>query len=326
MATGSRPLLPVAPGVELGGTSDDFFQLTEQPKRVAVMGAGYIGVELASMLRALGSSVTLVCRADRPLRRFDPMLGIALGKEMEASGVQFSGSTLVTGLTRTQGGITIQTEGEVLSGFDCVLWAIGRGAVTQGLGLEAAAVELTAEGRIKVDDFQNTSASGIYAVGDVASAVALTPAAIAAGRRLSDRLFGGQPDSKVDLSEVATVIFTHPPIGTVGLSEPEACQRFGAENIRVYESRFTNLYYAVSDNRRPTHMKLVTLLPDEKMLGVHAIGMGADELIQGFAVALKLGATKKDFDRTLAIHPTAAEEMVTMTRHRQGRLDGGPQP
>jgi glutathione reductase (NADPH) len=184
--------------------------------------------------------------------------------------------------------------------------------------LQSAGVELQASGHVRVDDFQNTTAAGVYALGDVSDRNGLTPVAIAAGRKLADRLFGGQAAARLEYVDIPSVIFSHPPIGTVGLSEAEACARYGAHNVRVYESRFTNLYYSVCDERRATEIKVVTRLPDEKLLGIHMIGLAADEVIQGFAVVLKMGGTKADLDRTVAIHPTAGEELVTLTRHRLG--------
>jgi glutathione reductase (NADPH) len=180
------------------------------------------------------------------------------------------------------------------------------------LGLEALGVEPTATGHIPVDAYQNSAVPGIYSVGDVTGRFELAPVAIAAGRRLSDRLFGGKPESKLDYIDIPTVIFSHPPIGTVGFSEAEANARYGEENVKTYVTRFTNLYYAMTDQKPKTSMKLVTTGPEERIVGVHLIGLGADEMLQGFAVAVRMGATKADFDRTVAIHPTASEELVTM--------------
>jgi glutathione reductase (NADPH) len=320
IATGSQPVVPAIPGAELGSTSDDFFALEQQPGEVAIVGSGYIAMELASTLLALGSRVTMLVRGQQLLSHFDAMLGSALAEELRKDGATLRFNTSVAALDRGGAGrVRARLNNGETADFDWLLWAIGRGATTEGLGLPAAGVELTATGQIQVDASQNTSAAGIYALGDVTDAEKLTPVAIAAGRKLADRLFGGKSDSKLGHDNIPTVVFSHPPIGTVGISETEAVSRHGAEAIRVYESRFTNLYYALIQDRRPTHIKLVTRLPDERILGVHVIGLGADELIQGFAVAVKMGATKADFDRTVAIHPTAAEELVTMTQFRAGR-------
>ncbi|HEV8549024.1 MAG TPA: FAD-dependent oxidoreductase, partial [Polyangiaceae bacterium] len=184
---------------------------------------------------------------------------------------------------------------------------------TRGIGLEAAGVMLDPEGFVLVDQFQNTNVSGVYALGDVIGGDRmLTPVAIAAGRRLADRLFGGEPEARLDYDDIPTVVFSHPPIGTVGLSEPAARARYGDTQIRVYTSAYTPLYHGVTERKTRARVKLVVRGPEERVVGIHCIGLGSDELIQGFAVALKLGATKADFDRTVAIHPTAAEELVTL--------------
>ena len=195
---------------------------------------------------------------------------------------------------------------------DCLIWAIGRQPATDGLNLESTGIELTEKGFIKVDKFQNTNIKGIYSVGDDTEAAALTPVAVAAGRRLSERLFNNKPEEHLDYTNIPTVVFTHPPIGTVGLTEPQAIYAYGRENVKIYQSTFTAMYTAVTQHRQPCKMKLVCAGEDEKIVGIHGIGYGMDEILQGFAVALKMGATKKDFDNTIAIHPTAAEEFVTM--------------
>lgn len=312
IATGSTPTMPRFPGVELGFDSDGFFALEALPRRVCIVGAGYIAVEFAGVLRALGSDVTLAMRNDRPLRGFDSMLGDALRGALENSGVHVRLSTNVASVRLNDAGERIVTldDGYELPPVDLVLWAIGRHANVNGLGLEAAAVRCDASGHIAVDEWQNTTAPGVYAIGDVTGRATLTPVAIAAGRRLSDRLFGGKPESKVDYEDIPSVVFSHPPIGSVGLCEADARERF--PDVKVYTTRFTNMYYAVTEQKALTHMKLVCAGPEERVVGVHVIGRGADEMIQGFAVAVKLRATKADFDRTIAIHPTASEELVTM--------------
>lgn len=312
IATGSTPSMPRVPGAELGLNSDGFFALEALPKRVLIVGAGYIAVELAGVLRGLGSDVTLAMRYDRPLRGFDSMLGDALRESLENSGVHVRLSVNVANIRTDSAGLRIATldDGYELPGVDTVIWAIGRHANTLGLGLDAAAVRTDATGHIVVDDWQNTSTPGVYAVGDVTGHATLTPVAVAAGRRLSDRLFGGKPDAKVDYRDIPSVVFSHPPIGSVGVCETDAREQY--PDVKVYTTRFTNMFYAVSDTKALTHMKIVVAGPEERVLGVHVIGKGADEMIQGFAVAVKLGATKADFDRTVAIHPTAAEELVTM--------------
>jgi glutathione reductase (NADPH) len=313
IATGSSPTFPDIPGVELGSSSDGFFALEALPKRALIVGAGYIAVELAGVLRGLGSEVTLAMRNERPLRGFDSMLGDALREAMEQSGVHVRLSSTVASLSLKPNGDrgATLTDGHTLPPVDAVFWTIGRHANTANLGLESASVRVDPEGHVVVDEWQNTTAPGVYAIGDVTGRATLTPVAIAAGRRLSDRLFGGKPEAKLDYQDIPSVVFSHPPIGTVGLSEADARAKHG-DAVKVYTTRFTNMYYAVSEKKALTHMKLVCVGPEERVVGVHVIGRGADEIIQGFAVAVKVRATKADFDRTVAIHPTAAEELVTM--------------
>ncbi len=311
VATGGRPERPDVPGAELGIDSDGFFALAHCPERIAVVGSGYIAVELAGMLRALGAKVSLVVRGTQLLRNFDRMLGEALLESARAQGIDVLLQTRVQSLALADHGLRAVLQDGKAMDLNCLIWAIGRSPNTEGLGLETAGVTVTKEGFIATDALQNTNVPGIYAVGDVTGRAALTPVAIAAGRRLADRLFGGQADRRLDYSQIPTVVFSHPPIGTVGLSEAEARAQHG-ESIKVYTSRFNALYYGVMQHKVPSHMKLVTAGPEEKVVGCHVIGQGADELLQGFAVAIRMGATKQDFDDTIAIHPTSAEELVTM--------------
>jgi glutathione reductase (NADPH) len=313
VATGGRPHVPDLPGAELGITSDGFFALDQLPPHVLVVGAGYVAVELGGIFRALGSEVTLAYRGHRLLRHFDPLLSEGLADELRAAGTQLVPDFLPERVTRSGVGLTLRSaDGRELVG-DCVLWAIGREPSTSGMGLDVAGVAVDSEGYVLVDELQNTNVPGIYALGDVIGGDRmLTPVAIAAGRKLADRLFGGEPDARLDYDDVPTVVFSHPPIGTVGLSEPVARERFGDAAVKVYVTAFTSLYHGVTQRKTRTRMKLVVLGPEERVVGIHSIGLGSDELIQGFAVALKLGATKADLDRTVAIHPTAAEELVTM--------------
>lgn len=314
IATGSRPSVPRIPGAELGLTSDDFFELEAQPARVAIVGAGYIAVELAGVLAALGSDVTLLLRGERLLSGFDEMLSSSLASEMTASGINLLASHELESLTReADGTLTLSAQrSRKHTGFDAVIWATGRAPRTEDLGIELVGVDLGERGEVKVDDFQNTSASGVFAVGDVTLKRQLTPVAIAAGRKLSDRVFGGDADARLDYADVPSVVFSHPPIGTVGLTEAEARELYG-EEVKVYAARFTNMRFGVTTRKPKTAMKLVCVGVTQKIVGLHTIGAGSDELLQGFAVALKLGATKADFDRTVAIHPTAAEELVTLS-------------
>lgn len=313
VATGGRALIPNIPGAHLGITSDGFFDLTERPQRVAIVGAGYIAVELAGVLNSLGADVSLVLRRKHFLDRFDTMLREGLMNAMMHSGIDMLTYRQVIEARKDPSGLSlIARDGETLSGLDTIIWAIGRRPQSADLGLAAAGVGTDSDGYILVDDYQNTSAACVYALGDVASRAALTPVAIAAGRRLADRLFGGMADRHLDYGQIPTVVFSHPPLGTVGLTEDEARERHGDDGIKVYRTEFTPLVHAFSKAPHKTAMKLITVGRDETIVGLHVIGEGADEMLQGFAVALRLGAKKRDFDDTLAIHPTSAEELVTM--------------
>ena len=313
IATGGHALYPNIPGSEYGITSDGFFELDEVPKRTAVIGAGYIAVEVAGVLNALGSDTHLFVRKDRPLRTFDKDIVDVLVDEMAKSGPTLHTHANVTEVVKNaDDSLTISFDnGETIT-VDCLIWAIGRAANTSGFGIEKTGVKLTEKGTIYSDEFENTSVPGIYALGDVTGKLDLTPVAVKAGRQLSERLFNNKADAKLDYTDVATVVFSHPVIGSVGLTEEKAIAKYGAENIKVYKSSFTPMYTALGDNRQPSTMKLVTLGEDEKIIGLHGIGYGVDEMIQGFSVAIKMGATKADFDNTVAIHPTGSEEFVTM--------------
>jgi glutathione reductase (NADPH) len=312
IATGSQPVVPPIPGAELGITSDGFFGLQAQPKRVAVIGGGYIGVELSGVLRALGSEVTLVALENRVLERFDPMISRVLEEEMRRQGIRVQTGFGVTQLSKEPEGTAVTSrEGWTLTGFDTVIWAVGRRPNTQALNLEAAEVQTLPSGVIPVDACEATNAPGIYAIGDVTGKAALTPVAIAAGRRLGERLFDQCSDRTLDYENIPSVVFSHPPVGTVGVTEDAARQRFGNE-VTVYSSEFTPMRHALSAPGSTTAMKLVCVGRDERVVGIHVIGEGADEMLQGFAVAVKMGVRKADLDNTLAIHPTSAEELVTM--------------
>ena len=313
IATGGHALYPNIPGSEYGITSDGFFELDEVPKRTAVIGAGYISVEVAGVLNALGSDTHLFVRKDRPLRTFDKDIVDVLVDEMAKSGPTLHTHANATEVVKNaDDSLTISFDnGETIT-VDCLIWAIGRAANTSGFGLEKTGVKLTEKGTIYSDEFENTSVPGIYALGDVTGKLDLTPVAVKAGRQLSERLFNNKADAKLDYTDVATVVFSHPVIGSVGLTEEKAIAKYGEENIKVYKSSFTPMYTALGDNRQPSTMKLVTLGEDEKIIGLHGIGYGVDEMIQGFSVAIKMGATKADFDNTVAIHPTGSEEFVTM--------------
>jgi glutathione reductase (NADPH) len=312
IATGGRPLVPELPGAALGITSDGFFALASCPRRVAVAGSGYIAVELAGMLRALGADVTVFVRCDGILRRFDALVREVLTSAMREEGIEIVTDCAVTAVREAAGGLELELgDGRRRDGFSHLIWAVGRAPNTEGLDADAAGVKLDALGSVATDRWQNTNIPGIYAIGDVTGRLQLTPVAIAAGRRLADRLFGGCKDRHLDYTCVPTVVFTHPPIGTVGLTEAEAVAGYGAD-VKVYVSRFVPLYHGLTADKPRTAMKLVTVGREERVVGCHIAGPGADEMLQGFAVAVRMGATKADFDDTVAIHPTSAEELVTM--------------
>jgi glutathione reductase (NADPH) len=313
IATGGRPQLPEIPGAEFGITSDGFFELGERPQRVLVAGSGYIAVELAGVFNGLGSDVQLVIRKDSVLRSFDTMLQDELMEAMERDGIEIETRAIPAAVEKSDAGLVLHAmDGRSFGPVDCILWAIGRAPNVEGLQLEKAGVAMDSWGFVTTDHLQQTNVDHIFALGDVTGRAALTPVAIAAGRRLADRLYGGMDGRHLDYEMIPTVIFSHPPIGTVGLTELQARAQYGDNGIRVYTSGFTPMYYALGDRKQRSVLKLVTAGADERVIGCHVIGDGADEMLQGFAVAMRMGATKADFDDTVAIHPTNAEELVTM--------------
>ena len=312
IATGARPSIPTIPGAELGGSSDDVFAWEQLPESVAILGAGYIAVELAGVLHSLGVKTDLFVRRDRPLRGFDSYIVEGLVNEMEKTGLPLHTHKVPVKLEETEQGITIHFEDGSSHTASQVIWATGRRPNVDGLELENAGVTLNERGFIQVDEYQNTVVDGIYALGDVTGEKELTPVAIKAGRTLSERLFNGKTNAKMDYTTIPTVVFSHPAIGTVGLTEDQAIKEYGQDNIKVYKSSFASMYSAVTSHRQESRFKLITAGDDEKVVGLHGLGYGVDEMIQGFAVAIKMGATKEDFDAAVAIHPTASEEFVTM--------------
>ena len=314
IATGGRPIIPDIPGAEFGIDSNGFFELQEQPKRAVVIGAGYIGVELAGVLHSLGTDTHLVVRKHAPLRNFDPIIHETLVDIIRAEGPTLHTHASVEKVEKnSDDSLTIYlTTGDTLEA-DCLIWAIGRQPSTDTIGLENTDVELLDNGIVKVDKYQNTTANNIYAVGDITGEAELTPVAIKAGRLLSERLFNGQTHAHMDYSMIPTVVFSHPPIGTIGLTEAEAIDQYGEDNITVYSSGFASMYTALTRHRQMTKVKLICAGENQKVVGLHGIGHGMDEILQGFAVAIKMGATKADFDACVAIHPTSAEEFVTLT-------------
>ena len=312
IASGGRPITPNIPGAEHGITSDDFFELEERPERVLIAGSGYVAVELAGVFNGLGSKTKIVVRKDGVLRDFDKMLSTELTAAMVNSGIELETGVIPKSLRRTDAGLVLSAEdGREFGPVDAVLWAIGRAPNTESLAAEKAGVELDKRGFVPTDLLQQTNVENIFALGDVTGRAALTPVAIAAGRRLADRLYGGMDGRHLDYRLIPTVIFSHPTIGTVGMTEAEATSEYG-DAVKVYSSGFTPMFYALGEDKQRSVMKLITAGDDELVVGLNAIGDGADELLQGFAVAMRMGATKKDFDDTVAIHPTNAEEVVTM--------------
>ncbi|RUO18996.1 glutathione-disulfide reductase [Aliidiomarina iranensis] len=315
IAVGGRPTLPPVPGAEYGIDSDGFFALTEQPKKAVVVGAGYIAVEIAGVLHALGTDTHLLVRQDRPLRSFDRDIIDTLMGIIERHGPTLHPFSEVKKVDKGSDGLlTITTmNDEEITNVDCLIWAIGREPATDAIGLENAGVETDEQGFIRTDKYQNTNVPGIYAVGDITGEAQLTPVAIKAGRLLSERLFNkDMPDAHMDYSLIPTIVFSHPPIGTIGLTEVEAIAEYGEDQVKAYSSGFAAMYNAITPYRELSNFKLVCVGEEEKVVGLHGIGEGMDEILQGFAVAMKMGATKADFDATVALHPTSAEEFVTL--------------
>ncbi|WNO60226.1 glutathione-disulfide reductase [Rheinheimera sp. MMS21-TC3] len=315
IAVGGRPTRPDIPGSEHGIDSDGFFALTKQPKKALVIGAGYIAVELAGVLHALGTDTHLLVRGDRPLRNFDSDITDMLLERMTQDKFNLHKQTNVSKIEKAADGtLTVYTEsGTSFSDVDCLIWAIGREPATDKLNLSAAGVNTDKEGYIRTDKFQNTNVNGIYAVGDITGEAQLTPVAVKAGRLLAERLFNkDMPNAHMDYSLIPTVVFSHPTIGTIGLTEEEAKAEYGEANIKVYRSNFAAMYNAITAYRALSRFKLICAGDNEKVVGLHGIGEGMDEVLQGFAVAMKMGATKADFDATVALHPTSAEEFVTL--------------
>lgn len=312
IATGSKATQMSIEGGEYAMSSNDFFELTELPKKAVILGAGYIAAEFAGVLNSLGVDTHWAYRRERPLRDFDIMLSDQLLTIYRDNGMKLYSGSVAEKIIKNENDYTVAFEnGEFLTA-DFIFFAGGRVANLGTVSIENTSVELDEKGFVKVDKYQNTSVEGIYAVGDNIGKMQLTPVAIAAGRRLSERLFNGKTDEYLDYDLIPTVIFSHPPIATIGLSEADAVEKYGSDQIKVYRSRFTPMYFALSDYRQKCEMKLVCLGEEEKIIGLHGIGVGVDEMLQGFAVAIKMGATKRDFDNTVAIHPTGSEEFVTM--------------
>ena len=317
IAAGGRPIILDLPGAELGMTSDEFFELESRPDNVAIVGAGYVSVEFMGVLRALGANVTMIMRRDHVLHGFDAMLRESMMAHMKGDGIRMVTRTYVSRVVKDSGGLRIDCDnGQAVEGVDALIWAVGRRSNADRLDVDKTGVKVTASGDIGTDAYQNTNVAGIHAIGDITGHYELTPVAIAAGRRLADRVFGGMKDRRLVYENIPTVLFTHPPIGTVGVSEEGAMRKFGAAAVKVYEAAFTPMVHAFTHRKVKCALKLVVTGPEEKVVGLHVFGPGADEILQGFAVAVRMGATKRDLDDTVAIHPTVAEELVTLRQSR----------
>ncbi|EKG21863.1 hypothetical protein MPH_00783 [Macrophomina phaseolina MS6] len=321
IAVGGHPTLPDIPGKELCIDSDGFFDIEHQPKKVVTVGAGYIGVELSGMFNALGTETHFFIRGDKVLRNFDPIIQDTITGEYERQGVNLHKKAAITKVEDAGDGKkrVYYDEGDkkglVIEDVDHVLFAIGRKPEIEKLGVDKLPnLKLNAKQHVVVDKYQNTSVENVYALGDVCDkGFELTPVAIAAGRRLSDRLFGGKNDAHLEYENIPSVVFAHPEVGAIGLTEPEAREKYG-DSIKVYKTSFTAMYFAMMEpeHKGPTAYKLIVEGPQERVVGLHILGAGSSEMLQGFGVAIKMGATKADFDRCVAIHPTSAEELVTL--------------
>ncbi|BCX50490.1 glutathione reductase [Comamonas testosteroni] len=310
IATGGTPSLPDIPGIEHAITSNEAFHLPQLPRRVVVVGGGYIAVEFASIFNGLGAETTLLHRRQQLLRGFDADLGLHLGQEMAQLGVNFRWEDEIQAIDKQADGLHLQLRSGEQLVVDCVMYATGRVPLIEGLGLEAAGVKVSDQGAIEVDPHFCSNVPSIHAVGDVVDRMALTPVALAEGSVVAHRLFGEGDKSAPDYELVPTAVFSHPQVGTVGLSEEAARVRFGA--VQVFQSSFRPLTNRMGAEPENVFLKLIVSKADQRVRGVHMVGEGAGELMQGFAVALQCGATKQQFDATIGIHPTVAEELVTM--------------
>ncbi len=307
IACGGKPQKPDIPGIDHTLTSDDFFKLTKVPQKVAILGGGYIAVELAGILNSFGADVSMFYRKDKPLTQFDDLIRNNLAIEMQKHGIRLYPNHQVTEIKDAQ---TACFGDRQCQRFDAIFTALGRKNLIGELDLDKAGIE-TKGNILPVDAYQNTNVPNHYAIGDITGQAELTPVAIKAGRQLAERLFNKNDNAYVNTELVPTVVFSHPPIATIGLTEKEASEKY--QNIKVYNSKFNPMFDALSEEKTPTVMKIITRGHKEKVIGIHMMGQYCDEILQGFAVAMGMGATKADFDRCIAIHPTSSEELVTMT-------------
>ncbi|CAB4255794.1 similar to Saccharomyces cerevisiae YPL091W GLR1 Cytosolic and mitochondrial glutathione oxidoreductase, converts oxidized glutathione to reduced glutathione [Maudiozyma barnettii] len=318
IATGGQAIQPTdIPGYEYGTNSDGFFRLAKQPKNVVIVGAGYIGIELTGVFHGLGSNAHLVIRGETVLRKFDESIQHTVTDHYVDSGINVHKLSKIQKVEKDSktGKLTVYLDhdGEIIEDVDELIWTVGRKSLL-GIGTEEAGIKLNERGQVIVDEYQNTNVPNIYSLGDVVGNIELTPVAIAAGRKLSNRLFGPEEfkNEKMDYTNVPSVVFSHPEAGSIGLSEDAAVKQYGAENLKIYNTKFTAMYYSMLTEKSPTRYKLICAGPEEKVVGLHLIGDSSAEMLQGFGVAIKMGATKKDFDSVVAIHPTSAEELVTL--------------
>jgi glutathione reductase (NADPH) len=309
IATGSWPETPDIPGIEHVISSNEALDLKALPRRIVIVGGGYIAVEFAGIFNGFGAEVVEIIRREQVLRGFDEDLRACLGEEMRGRGIDIRSNAQVARIDKTVGGYRVTTTGGGQIETDCVMYATGRGPNTKRLGLAEIGVEMTQNGAVVVDEWQRSTVKNIYAVGDVTDRINLTPVAIAEGRAIAETLFNNNP-IRMDHSDVPSAVFSNPPIGTVGLSEDAARRRYG--EVDVYQTRFRPMKNTLSGRAERTFMKLVVDAATERVVGCHMLGPDAPEIIQGLAVAVKCGATKRQFDQTIGIHPSAAEEFVTM--------------
>ncbi len=311
VATGGMPHVPDIPGKDLVVTSERMFDLPAVPRRLVVVGAGYIACEFASIFRGLGSEVTLVHRGNHLLNGFDADVRRFIAEEMARAGIDIKLNWKIESITRKDDALCLTSEWGALCDADVVLYATGRVPNVRDVGLEAAGVQLTDKGTIAVDRHYRSNVPSIYAIGDVSSSKQLTPVALAEAMALVDHLFG---DGKraVDYDFIPTAVFTHPNIGTVGLTEAEARASLGQDGVTIYRADFKALRHTLSGSQERTLVKLVVDKKTDRVVGLHMVGPDAGEVVQGFAVALRAGATKAVFDSTIGIHPTIAEEFVTL--------------
>jgi len=313
IAVGGRPTMPDIPGIEQVITSNEALELPKLPKRVVIVGGGYIAIEFAGIFSSFGVEVTEIIRADNILRGFDIDMRTSLFEEMEKRGIKILAETVVESIKKQGDTFSLRLGNDEILETDCVMYATGRRANTEGLGLEAAGVELYDNGSIIVDELNRTTQSHIYAVGDVTDRIQLTPVAIQEGHALADMLFN-QDTRTTDYTNVPSAVFSTPPIATVGLTEEQARAEFG--EVDIYDSNFKPLVHTLTGRDERSVMKLIVEPKSDKVIGCHMMGIDAPEIIQGVAIAMKCGATKAQFDATTGIHPSSAEEFVTMRSKR----------